>query len=117
MIQTFVKFQYRSTFYAHAAEIVCREVLTFKMVIKVSAWKPEVNENATISKVNIAKNDNHSLWPYNIRMPILKWFSLIKAKVISQNLGEFREKTEFKTLILGPSRKVNIVLYSVFLFV
>ena len=37
------------------------EVLTFKMVIKVSAFKPEVNENATLSTVNIAINDNHRL--------------------------------------------------------
>ena len=39
----------------------CLEVLTFKMVIKVSAWKPEVNENATLSTVKIAINDNHRL--------------------------------------------------------
>ena len=37
------------------------EVLTFKMVIKVSARKQEVNKNATRSPVNIAINDNHSL--------------------------------------------------------
>ena len=61
------------------------------MVIKVSAWKPEVNENATSSMVNIAINDGHRLWPYNLRMPIFKWFSLIKALVISQILGKFPE--------------------------
>ena len=72
LVHTFVKFQYCSTFYAHAAEVFCREVLTFKMVIKVSALKPEVNENATLLAVNIAINDNHRLWPYNLRMPILK---------------------------------------------
>ena len=55
------------------------EVLTFKMVIKVSAWKPEVKENATLSTVNIAINDSQKLWPYNLRMPIFKWFSLIEA--------------------------------------
>ena len=59
------------------------QVLTFKMVIKVSPWKPEVNENATLSKVNVAINDNHRLWPYNLRMQIFKWFSLIEALVIS----------------------------------
>ena len=37
--------------------------------------------------------------------------------MISQNFGKFCEKMIFKTLILGPSRKVNFVLYSVFLFV
>ena len=41
--------------------LFCLEVLTFKMVIKVSALKPEVNENATLSTVNIAINDNHRL--------------------------------------------------------
>ena len=39
----------------------CIEVLTFKNVIKVSALKPEVNENATLLTVNIAINDKHSL--------------------------------------------------------
>ena len=39
----------------------CLEVLIFKMVIKVSALQPEVNENATLSTVNIAINDNHRL--------------------------------------------------------
>ena len=82
----------------------------------ISAWKPEVNENATLSTVNIAINDNHSLWPFNLLIPILKWFSLIKALMISQKFGKFREKMKFITLILGPSRKVNFVLSSVFLF-
>ena len=45
----------------HTQQIFCIEVLTFKMVIKVSARKPEVNENATLSTVNIATNDNHRL--------------------------------------------------------
>ena len=36
-IQTFRKFQLCSTFYAHATDCFCLEVLTFKMVIKVSA--------------------------------------------------------------------------------
>ena len=36
-IQTFRKFQHCSTFYAHATDLLCLEVLTFKMVIKVSA--------------------------------------------------------------------------------
>ena len=36
-IQTFGKFQHCSTFYAHATGFFCLEVLTFKMVIKVSA--------------------------------------------------------------------------------
>ena len=39
----------------------CLKVLTSKMVIKVSAWKPEANDNATLSTVNIAINDNHML--------------------------------------------------------
>ena len=38
----------------HTQHISCLEVLTFKMVIKVSSYKPEVNENATLSMVNIA---------------------------------------------------------------
>ena len=88
-IQTFGKFQYCSIFYAHATDCFCLEVLTFKMAIKVSAWKPEVNENATLSTVNIAINDNHRLWPYNLRMSSFKWFSLIEALVISQILGKF----------------------------
>ena len=67
------------------------------MVIKVWAWKPEVNENATISTVNIVINDNHRLWPYNLRMPMFKWFSLIEALVISQIFGKFHEKMKFKT--------------------
>ena len=50
----------------------CLEVLTFKMVIKVSVSKPEVNENTTLSTVNIAINDNHRLCPYLLRMPIFK---------------------------------------------
>ena len=36
-IQTFGKFQFCSTFYAYATDCFCLEVLTFKMVIKVSA--------------------------------------------------------------------------------
>ena len=60
-IQTFGKFQNCPTFYAHATYCFCLEVLTFKMVIKVSACKPEVNEHATLSTVNIAINDNHRL--------------------------------------------------------
>ena len=67
------------------------------MVTNVSAWKPEVNENVTLSTVNLAINDNHMLWPYNLRMPIFKWFSLIKALVISQILGEISRKLKFKT--------------------
>ena len=66
------------------------------MVIKVSAWKPEVNENATLSTINIAINDNHRLCPYNLRMQILKWFSLIEALVISQILGKSHEKWNLK---------------------
>ena len=95
-IQTFGKFQHCSTFYAHAKDLFCLEVLTFKMVIKVSAWKPEVNENATLSTINIAINDNHRLWPYNLRMQIFKWFSLIEALVISQILRKFHEKWNLK---------------------
>ena len=91
-LQTFGKFQHCSTFHVHATYCFCLEVLTFKMVIKVSAWKPEVNENASLSTVNIAINDNHRLWPYNLRMPIFKWFSLIGVLVISQILGKFHEK-------------------------
>ena len=56
----------------HTQQIVFLEVLTFEMVIKDSAWKPEVNENATHSTVNIAINDNHRLLPYNLRIPIFK---------------------------------------------
>ena len=88
-IQTFGKFQHSSTFYAHATDLFCLEILIFKMVIKVSAWKPEVNENATLSTVNIAINDNHRLWPYNSHMQIFKWFSFIEALVISQILENF----------------------------
>ena len=62
------------------------------MVIKVSAWKPEVNENATFSTVNIAINDNHRLLPYNLRMPIFNWYSLIEILVISQILEKFHKK-------------------------
>ena len=81
----------------HTQQIFCLEVLTFKMVIKLSAWKPEVNENATLlTVVNIAINDNHRLWPYNLRMPIFKWFSLIEALVISPILGKFYEKWNLK---------------------
>ena len=39
----------------------CLEDLAFKMVIKVSARQPEINENATLSTVNIAINDKHRL--------------------------------------------------------
>ena len=60
-IQTFGKFQHCSTFYACATEFSCLGVLTFKKVIKVSARKPEVNKNATLSAVNNAINDNHRL--------------------------------------------------------
>ena len=66
------------------------------MVIKVSAWKPEVHENVTLSTVNSAINDNNSLWPYNLRMPIFKWFSLIEALEISQILGKFHENWSLK---------------------
>ena len=90
--QTLGKFRHCSTFYAHATNFFGLEVLTFKMVIKISAWKPEVNENATLSTVNIAINDNLRLWPYNLRMPIFKWFSLMEALKISQILGKFHEK-------------------------
>ena len=44
-------------FSMHTQQIFCLEVLTFKIVIKVSAWKPEVNENATLSMVNVAINE------------------------------------------------------------
>ena len=74
----------------------CLEVLTFKMVIKVSAWKPEVNENVTLSMVYFALNDNHRLWPYNLRVPIFKWFSLIEALAISKILGKFHENWSLK---------------------
>ena len=37
------------------------EVLTYKMAIKVSARKPEVNKNVTLSTVNFAINDNRRL--------------------------------------------------------
>ena len=74
----------------------CLEMLTFKMVIKVSAWKPEVNENVTLSTVNFAINDHHRLWPYNLCMPISKWLSLIEAFVISQNFGKFHENLSLK---------------------
>ena len=60
-VQTFGKFQYCSTFYTQATEYFCLEVLTFKMVIRVAACKPEVNEHVTFSTVNIAINDNHKL--------------------------------------------------------
>ena len=60
-IQLIGKFQYCSTFYSHATDLFCLEVLTFKMAIKVTARKPEVNENATLWTVNIAINDNHRL--------------------------------------------------------
>ena len=66
------------------------------MAIRVSAWKPEVNENATLSTVNIAINDNHRLWPYNLRMPDIDWHSLIETLVISQILGKFHENWNFK---------------------
>ena len=76
--------------------IFCPEVLTFKMVIKVLAWKPEVNENATLPTIDIAINDIHRLWPYNLRMPIFKWISLIEALVIFQILGKFHEQWNLK---------------------
>ena len=95
-IQTFGKFQHCSTFYEHATDFFCLEVLTFKMIIKVSAWKPEVNENLTLSTVSFAIIDNHSLWPYNLRMSIFKRFSLIEALVISQILGKFHEYWSLK---------------------
>ena len=79
-------------FFCTRNRIFCLEILTFKMVIKVSAWKPEVNENATLSTVNIEINDNHRLWSYNLRMPIFKRLSLIEALVISQIFGKFHEK-------------------------
>ena len=60
-VQTFGQFQHCSTFYTHATIYFCLQVLTFKIVIKVSALKPEVNKNATLSTVNIAINDNHML--------------------------------------------------------
>ena len=66
------------------------------MAIKVLAWKPEDNENATLSTINIALNDNHRLWPHNLRMPIFEWISLIEALVISQILGKFHEKRNLK---------------------
>ena len=74
----------------------CLEVLTFKMFIKVLAWKPEVNENVSLSTVNFAINDNHRLLPYNLCMPIFKWFSLVEALVISQILGKFYENWSLK---------------------
>ena len=106
-IQTFGKFQHCSTFYAHATNCFCLEVLTFKMVIKVSAWKPEVNEHASLSTVNIAINNNHRLWPYNLRMPIFKWFSLNAALVISQILGKFHEKWNLKLkFFVLPAKRI-----------
>ena len=84
------------SYYAHATEFFGLEVLTFKIVIKASEWKPEVNKNATLLTVNTALNDNHRLWPYNLRMSILKWFSLIEALVISQISGNFHEKWNLK---------------------
>ena len=95
-IQTFGKFQHCSTFYANATDSFGLEVLTFKNVLKVSAWKPEVNENVTLSTVNLAINDKHRLWPYNLRITFFKWFSLIEALVISLILGKFHEKWNFK---------------------
>ena len=64
------------------------------MVIKVSAWKPEVNENATFSTVNIAINDNHGVWPYNLCMPIFKWVSLIEALEWDLKFWEISRKNE-----------------------
>ena len=95
-IQTFGTFQHCSIFYAHATDCFGLEVLTFKMVIKVSAWKPEVNKNATLSTVNIAINDNHRFWPNNLRMLFFNWFSLIKDLAISQILEKFHEKWNLK---------------------
>ena len=66
------------------------------MVIKVSAWKPEVNENATLSTVNIAINDNHRLSPYNLRVPSFNGYSLIEVLVISQILEKFHKKWNLK---------------------
>ena len=60
------------------------------------SMKPEVNENATLSTVNIAINDKHKLWPHNLRMPIFNLFSLIEALVISPILGKFYEKWNLK---------------------
>ena len=95
-IQTFGNFNI-ALLSMHTQHIcLCFEVLTFKVVIKVSAWEPEVNENATLSTVNIAINVDHRLWPYNLRMPIFKWFSLIEALVISQILGKFQDKWNLK---------------------
>ena len=67
------------------------------MNIKVSPWKPEVNENATLSTVNIAINDNHRLWPYNLRMQIfwLVQFNLIFSDFL--NFEEISRKMKFKT--------------------
>ena len=95
-IQNFWKFQHCSTFYAPATDFFCLEVLTFKRVIKVSAWKPVVKENTTLSTVKIPINDNLRLWAYLLRMPIFKWFNLIEAFVISQILGKFHEKWNLK---------------------
>ena len=85
------------------------------MVIKVSAWKPEVNENATLSTVNIAINDNHRLWPYNLRMIIFEWFIIIEALVISQILRKFKKKNEIQNINLRSFQQsefyvVNCVL-------
>ena len=60
-IQLIGKFQYCSTFYSHATDLFCLEVLTLKMAIKSSARKLEVNENVSLWTVNIAINDNHRL--------------------------------------------------------
>ena len=60
---------------------------------------------------------SYRLWPYNLRMPIFKRFSLIESLVISEMLVKFHEKMKFKTFIVGPSRKVNFELYTIFLFV
>ena len=47
-IQTFGKFIHCSPFYAYATDFFYLEVLTFKMVIKILAWKPVVNKNVTL---------------------------------------------------------------------
>ena len=96
-IQTFRKKLTLLYFLCTRNRFFCLEVLTFKMVIKVSAWKPEVNENVTLSTVIFAINDDHRLCPYNLRMPIFKWFSLNEALVIFQNFGEISQKLKFKT--------------------
>ena len=43
----------------HNWEKMCLEALAFKMAIKVWAWKPEVEEKARFSMVDIVINHNH----------------------------------------------------------